>query len=142
MPEVAQIVAEGSTRSTVRLRSGLQADLHVVEPKSFGAALHLTGGKAHSIALRTRGLRRGLRLSEYGVFDRRGRRKGGETEESGSSNMSSTFAGSRAATRCCSPASRWTSFRAAPSIFRWMHWRGCNAWSPAFTRISTIVQTG
>ena len=82
MPEVAQIVAEGPTRSTVRLRSGLQADLRVVEPRSFGAALqYLTGSKAHSIALRTRALRQGLKLSEYGVFDRRGRRKGGKTEE-------------------------------------------------------------
>jgi len=82
MAEVAQIVAEGPTRSTVRLRSGLHADLRVVEPKSFGAALqYLTGSKAHSIALRKRGLRRGLKLSEYGVFDRRGRRKGGDTEE-------------------------------------------------------------
>jgi len=82
MPEVAKIVAEGPTRSSVRLRSGLQADLRVVEPQSFGAALqYLTGSKAHSIALRKRALRRGLKLSEYGVFDRRDRRKGGKTEE-------------------------------------------------------------
>jgi len=56
--------------------------LRVVEPQSFGAALqYLTGSKAHSIALRKRALRRGLKLSEYGVFDRRDRRKGGKTEE-------------------------------------------------------------
>ncbi|MBZ4420243.1 DNA polymerase/3'-5' exonuclease PolX [Myxococcus sp. RHSTA-1-4] len=81
-PEVGQVLASGPTKCTVRLHGGLQADLRVVAPVSFGAALHyFTGGKAHNIALRTRAVHRGLKLNEYGVFDRKGRRLGGATEE-------------------------------------------------------------
>ena len=79
---VAEVLAEGPTRAAVRLRSGIHADLRVLAPDSFGAALHyFTGSKAHNIAIRTRAVKRGLKISEYGVFDRRGRRLGGETEE-------------------------------------------------------------
>ncbi|HEU4384308.1 MAG TPA: DNA polymerase/3'-5' exonuclease PolX [Anaeromyxobacteraceae bacterium] len=82
LPEVASLLAEGPTRSSARLRGGIQADLRVVPPESFGAALHyFTGSKAHNIALRTRAVRMGLKLSEYGVFDRGGRRLGGAGEE-------------------------------------------------------------
>ena len=82
LPEVAALLAEGPTRSSARLRGGIQADLRVVPPESFGAALHyFTGSKAHNIALRTRAVRMGLKLSEYGVFDRGGRRLGGAREE-------------------------------------------------------------
>ena len=76
------MLAVGPTKSTARLRSGLQVDLRVVRPESYGAALHyFTGSKAHNIAVRTRAVRMGLKLSEYGVFDRHGRRKGGASEE-------------------------------------------------------------
>ena len=82
LPEVASLLAEGPTRSSARLRGGIQADLRVVPPESFGAALHyFTGSKSHNIALRTRAVRMGLKLSEYGVFDRAGRRLGGAGEE-------------------------------------------------------------
>ncbi|HEY6107004.1 MAG TPA: PHP domain-containing protein, partial [Anaeromyxobacteraceae bacterium] len=82
LPEVASLLAEGPTRSSARLRGGLRADLRVVPPGSFGAALHyFTGSKSHNIALRTRAVRMGLKVSEYGVFDRRGRRLGGASEE-------------------------------------------------------------
>ena len=80
--DVATVLAQGPTRCTVRLRGGLQVDLRVVSPSSFGAALHyFTGSKTHNITLRTRAVRLGLKLNEYGVFDRRGRRLGGEREE-------------------------------------------------------------
>ena len=73
-PEVAEIIAEGSTRSTVRLRSGLQVDLRVVPRPSYGAALlYFTGSKAHSIKLRGMAVKRGLKINEYGVF--KGRRR-------------------------------------------------------------------
>lgn len=73
-PEVAEIVAEGDTRSTVRLRSGLQVDLRVVPASSYGAVLlYFTGSKAHSIMLRAMAAKRGLKLNEYGVF--KGRQK-------------------------------------------------------------------
>ncbi len=81
-PEVATVIAVGPTKSTVRLGNGLQIDLRAVGPESFGAALHyFTGSKAHNIAIRTRAMRMGLKLSEYGVFDRHGRRIGGAREE-------------------------------------------------------------
>ena len=65
--EVARVVSRGETRSTVILRSGLQVDLRIVAPESFGAALHyFTGSKAHSIACRRRA--KGLRMNEYGLF--------------------------------------------------------------------------
>ncbi|MEW5854867.1 MAG: DNA polymerase/3'-5' exonuclease PolX [Myxococcota bacterium] len=81
-PDVAKVVAEGTTRSAVRLKVGLNVDLRVVPPESWGAALHyFTGSKAHNIAIRTRAVHRGLKLSEYGVFDRKDRRLGGSTEE-------------------------------------------------------------
>lgn len=67
--EIAHIDAKGKTRVTVELRSGLQIDLRVVKPESYGAALvYFTGSKAHNIALRKRAVASGLKLNEYGVF--------------------------------------------------------------------------
>jgi DNA polymerase (family 10) len=80
--EVSEVRARGETRSTVVLKSGLQVDLRVVAPESYGAALHyFTGSKAHNIAVRRLGQERGLKINEYGVF-RGSRRIAGETEES------------------------------------------------------------
>lgn len=80
LPQVAEVLACGRSRATVRLASGLQADLLVVGPESYGAALlHFTGSKAHNIALRQRAQSLGLKLSEYGLY--RGRRRiAGRTE--------------------------------------------------------------
>lgn len=80
--EVARVLALGETRATVVLKCGLQVDLRLVPPESYGAALHyFTGCKAHNIAVRRLGQARGLKINEYGVF--RGRRRiAGETEES------------------------------------------------------------
>ncbi|MGR8942114.1 MAG: DNA polymerase/3'-5' exonuclease PolX [Gammaproteobacteria bacterium] len=67
--EVKEVLSQGSTRSTVILQNGLQVDLRVVKPESFGAALHyFTGSKQHNIAIRRRGQQRGLKINEYGVF--------------------------------------------------------------------------
>jgi DNA polymerase (family 10) len=72
--DVEQVIAHGTTRSSIRLRSGLQVDLRVVPEVSFGAALnYFTGSKAHNIKLRAMGQAKGLKISEYGVF--RGRRR-------------------------------------------------------------------
>jgi DNA polymerase (family 10) len=82
LPEVAEVVEEGSTRAAVRLHAGIRADLRVLPPESFGSALHyFTGSKAHNLALRARAVRMGLKLSEYGIFDRHEARLGGATEE-------------------------------------------------------------
>lgn len=79
-PEIKQVLAHGATKCSVVLRSGLQVDLRVVEPESYGAALHyFTGSKAHNIAVRTLGVSRGLKINEYGVF--RGERRIAGQEE-------------------------------------------------------------
>jgi DNA polymerase (family 10) len=81
-PEVREVLAQGTTRSSARLASGIQADLRVVPKESYGAALHyFTGSKAHNIAVRKLGIARGLKINEYGVW-RGEKRVAGETEES------------------------------------------------------------
>jgi DNA polymerase (family 10) len=72
--EVAEVLAQGNTRASVVLKSGLQVDLRVVAAEAHGAALcHFTGSKAHNIALRKLAQESGWKLNEYGVF--KGRRK-------------------------------------------------------------------
>jgi DNA polymerase (family 10) len=79
-PGVARVVAQGETRCAVALSSGLQVDLRIVSPSTYGAALaYFTGSKAHNIAIRTMALEEGLKVSEYGVF-RDDRRIGGAEE--------------------------------------------------------------
>ncbi len=78
---VAEVLAQGKTKMTVRLRNGLQLDLRVVPEASYGAALqYFTGSKEHSILLRHRALERGIKVNEYGVF-RGQKRIAGRTEE-------------------------------------------------------------
>jgi DNA polymerase (family X) len=80
-PEVSEVVSKGETRSTVHLRSGMQVDLRLVPEASYGAALHyFTGSKAHNIAVRRLGVKRGLKINEYGVF-RGDKPAAGRTEE-------------------------------------------------------------
>jgi DNA polymerase (family 10) len=67
--DVAEVISQGETKSSVRLGCGLQVDLRVLEEESYGAALHyFTGSKAHNIAIRDRAKDLGLKVSEYGVF--------------------------------------------------------------------------
>ncbi len=80
--EVAEVVAQGGTRATVRLSCKLQVDLRVVAEESYGAALqYFTGSKTHNIVLRQLAQQQGLKLNEYGVF-REDRYVAGKTEES------------------------------------------------------------
>jgi DNA polymerase (family X) len=83
LPNVAEVLAHGATKSSVRLREGIQADLRVVEPECFGAALqYFTGSKQHNIRVRELAQRQGLKVNEYGVFDEKtNRRVAGATEE-------------------------------------------------------------
>ena len=68
--DVEEVIAKGETKSSVRLRCGLQVDVRVLDVGSFGSGLqYFTGSKAHNIALRSRANDRGLKLSEYGVFE-------------------------------------------------------------------------
>lgn len=83
LSQVADVLEKGGTKASVRLREGIQVDLRVVEPACFGAALlYFTGSKQHNIRLREMAVKKGLKISEYGVF-REGteRRIAGATEE-------------------------------------------------------------
>jgi DNA polymerase (family X) len=82
MPEVNQITGSGSAKSFVKLNIGINADLLVVPEESFGAALqYFTGSKEHGVALRKLAISKELRLNEWGVFDRGGKRMAGSSEE-------------------------------------------------------------
>jgi DNA polymerase (family 10) len=81
MPEVTEVHGRGSTKGSVRLAIGIDADLRVVPAESFGAALqYFTGSKDHGVACRRIALEKGLKLNEYGVF-RGDRAIAGRTEE-------------------------------------------------------------
>lgn len=80
-PDVTRVIAHGQTKTSVVMGKDCQVDIRVIPEESFGAALqYFTGSQAHSIALRSRALRMGLKLNEYGVF--RGEQSiAGRTEE-------------------------------------------------------------
>jgi DNA polymerase (family 10) len=80
---VERVLAQGETKSSVRLQGGFQADLRLVSADSRGAAMqYFTGSKSHNIALRDRAIGLGLKLNEYGVFRLEGdARVAGDTEE-------------------------------------------------------------
>lgn len=79
--DIRKVVSKGKTWSTVLLRSGLQVDLRVLPQVSYGAALHyFTGSKSHNIAVRKLGVKKGLKINEYGVF-KGDKRVAGETEK-------------------------------------------------------------
>ena len=64
-----RVVGAGSTKGSIVLHSGLQVDLRVIPSRSFGAALqYFSGSKEHNVAVRSRAVRQGLRVNEWGVF--------------------------------------------------------------------------
>src|SRR5207302_1701081 len=65
-PLVESIIAQGPTKTSVRLRSGIQCDLRVVSSAEYAFALnYFTGSKEHNIEMRSRALQRGWTLNEY-----------------------------------------------------------------------------
>jgi DNA polymerase (family 10) len=82
-PGILEVLAKGENKVSFRLRSGLQVDVRLLPPDSFGAALqYFTGSKNHSVSLRQRALKLGLTLNEYGlarIDDEK--RVAGKTEE-------------------------------------------------------------
>jgi DNA polymerase (family X) len=65
----AEVLLSGPTKTSIRMGNGLQADLRVVGPEAWGAALqYFTGSQAHNVAVRAIAVRQGLKLSEYGLF--------------------------------------------------------------------------
>jgi len=83
LPQVNEVIEKGGTKTSIRVRSGMQVDLRAVKPDSFGAAWqYFTGSQAHNVQLRGRAERMGkLKVNEYGVFKEEGTRIAGETEE-------------------------------------------------------------
>jgi len=81
---VEEVLGRGENKASARVgREGLQVDVRTLLPESFGAAMqYFTGSKDHNVAIRTRAVRMGLKLSEYGLFRVADESKvAGETEE-------------------------------------------------------------
>lgn len=69
LPEAAEMIGSGRTKTSFLTREGMQVDVRTVEPDQLGSALlYFTGSKAHNISLRQRAIDRGWLLSEYGLF--------------------------------------------------------------------------
>jgi DNA polymerase (family 10) len=82
---VQEVLARGENKASARVGSeGLQVDVRALPPDTFGAAMqYFTGSKDHNVAIRTRAIRMGFKLSEYGLFRvEDDSRVAGETEES------------------------------------------------------------
>lgn len=68
LPNVAEVIARGPTKSSVRLHTGQQVDLRVIQPRHWGAALqYFTGSKDHNVRLREIAQRQGYSLNEYSL---------------------------------------------------------------------------
>lgn len=81
MAEVTDVMGKGETKSSVKLKTGIDADIRVLPEESFGSALqYFTGSKDHNIALRKLAQEKGLKLSEYGLF-KDDKQVAGRTEE-------------------------------------------------------------
>ncbi len=83
-PSVARVLAKGDTKTSIVTDLGLQIDLRVIAEEAWGAAMiYFTGSKPHNIRIREMAVRRGLKLSEYGLFDAKsGDLLAAESEES------------------------------------------------------------
>jgi DNA polymerase (family 10) len=69
-PRVEEVLAHGVNKASAKVgREGLQVDVRTLPPDTFGAAMqYFTGSKDHNVAVRTRAVKMGLKLSEYGLF--------------------------------------------------------------------------
>jgi DNA polymerase (family 10) len=68
LPGLMEVIARGENKVSFRLRGGMQVDVRLLSPDSFGAAMqYFTGSKAHNVALRQRALKMGYTLSEYSL---------------------------------------------------------------------------
>ena len=69
--DVQRVLMKGPTKSSVILNDGLQVDLRVVSKDSYGAALqYFTGSKEHNVKMRSLAIKKGYKLSEYGLFEK------------------------------------------------------------------------
>ena len=68
-PGITDVLAKGENKVSFKLRNGMQVDVRILPPESFGAALqYFTGSKTHNVNLRQRALKKGYSLNEYGLF--------------------------------------------------------------------------
>src|SRR5579863_4155345 len=82
-PPLMDVIASGDNKISFHLRSGLQVDVRLLPPESFGAAMqYFTGSKAHNVSLRQRALKMGYTLNEYSLATLEGEKPvAGKTEE-------------------------------------------------------------
>ncbi|MEA3378529.1 MAG: DNA polymerase/3'-5' exonuclease PolX [Nanoarchaeota archaeon] len=74
--DIKSVIAKGNTKSTVILANGIQVDLRIIKPESYGAALqYFTGSKDHDVALRKLAMSKGYKLNEYGLFKKNNNQK-------------------------------------------------------------------
>jgi DNA polymerase (family 10) len=67
-PGLMDVIAQGENKVSFRHRNGMQVDVRLLPPESFGAAMqYFTGSKAHNVALRQRALKMGFTLNEYAL---------------------------------------------------------------------------
>jgi DNA polymerase (family 10) len=83
LKQIDKILAKGPTKATIILKSGVQVDLRVLSPSSWGAGLfYFTGSKNYNIEMRKTAIKKGYKLSEYGLFDKKtGKMIAGKTEQ-------------------------------------------------------------
>ncbi len=68
-PGIQQVLAKGENKVSFKLRNGMQVDVRLLPPESYGAAMqYFTGSKNHNVTLRQRALKMGYTLNEYGLF--------------------------------------------------------------------------
>jgi DNA polymerase (family 10) len=68
-PGIVEVLAKGDNKVSFKLRSGMQVDVRMLPPESYGAAMqYFTGSKNHNVTLRQRALKMGYTLNEYGLF--------------------------------------------------------------------------
>jgi DNA polymerase (family X) len=82
-PPLMDVIARGDNKISFHLRSGMQVDVRLLPPDSFGAAMqYFTGSKAHNVSLRQRALKMGYTLNEYSLATLEGEKPvAGKTEE-------------------------------------------------------------
>lgn len=68
VPGLTDVLAKGENKVSFKLRNGMQVDVRILPPDSFGAAMqYFTGSKSHNVSLRQRALKMGMTLNEYGL---------------------------------------------------------------------------
>jgi DNA polymerase (family X) len=80
-PGVLQVLGQGENKVSIKLRSGMQVDVRLLPPDSFGAAMqYFTGSKSHNVALRQRAIKMGYTLNEYGLAKLKANGKNGDSD--------------------------------------------------------------